>query len=135
MAGLYIGSLYSGPVQFKASRVYIMRGTARVPPAFRYLRFKVYEAPYALEQIDKGSGMIAGNVTIQGVPAGSKVYAMTRRDLRIRRASRSDPVTGKWRIHPLVAGEGYLIVTTDAKTRFNAVVADGVRPVTWEDEE
>lgn len=135
MSGLYVGMLYQGPVEFQARRLYIMRGAARVPPAFRYLPFRVYEAPFAFEQTLFGSGMVAGNVTIQGVPAGSKVYALTKRDMRLRRATRSDPVTGKWRIHPLVAQHGYLIVTTDAKTRFNAVVADGVRPVTWEDEE
>jgi len=74
-----------------------------------------------------GHGFIAGKVTIEGTPASRKVWLFDARSALVVAAgwSASD---GSYRFDWLDPTREYFVVSHDHLRRFNAVIADWVRP-------
>lgn len=127
---------YAGTALGPITRLYLWRPS--VPPEIKWIYRRVYRGslPDAQDIVEHWAGMIEGVVTVQGAPERARVVALDTKGLLPKLHTYSDPVTGKFRLYPLVAGpRRYLVMAQDAKTRFNAVIYDGVSPVPWEDEE
>lgn len=126
---------YSGAVRGPVIRLYSWRTIPPAPQKWIYRR-TMTTLPEADDISRLWAGMIDGVVTVQGVPARRRVVALESKGLMPRLHAYSDPVTGKFRLYPLVAGpRKYLVAAQDANVRFNVVAYDGVKPVPWEDEE
>lgn len=128
---------YSGGVAAQLVRIYTwrpVRAPAELAPI--YIKANRGSLPEALDIVQHWAGMIEGTVKVQGAPARSRVVALEGKGLTPKLHTYSDPVTGRFRLYPLVAGpRKYLVMSQDSKVRFNAVVYDGVATVPWEDEE
>jgi hypothetical protein len=127
---------YSGSALGPVLRLYSWRTSAPSEIKWVYRRINRGSLPDAPGIVEHWAGMIEGTVTVQSMPARSRVVALDTKGLTPKLHTFSDPVTGHFRLYPLVAGpRRYLVMAQDAKTRFNAVVYDGVETVPWEDEE
>lgn len=130
---VYLGGIVRGTHTVPLAHIAIKIGRAFPAIPNVYLPVRLGFNPYTMEGLAYGWGMIEGETQIQGVPAGGKVVALTRRDMRVRASTKSDGATGRWRLYPLVK-RPHFVATTDARLRFNAAVYDGVMPVDWEPE-
>jgi hypothetical protein len=92
-------------------------------------------SPFAVEGAVNGMGKIAGIATVQGVPSKCRVIVLHGRGLRPYGDVYSDPTTGKYRVYPLPKNSRYVVLTRDARQRFDAVIHDGILPVDWDEEE
>ena len=125
---------YQANVVYRISRLYSYAGP--VLPVLPKSLLRTYRrAPFTVEGAINGMGMIEGTVTIQGAPAKSRVVALSGRGLRPYVDVYSDPVTGEFRIYPLPRNSRYVVLTRDARQRFDAVIHDGIEPVDWEEEQ
>jgi hypothetical protein len=113
-------------------RLFSYRGAPSLYFAHRVIR-PMHYARDTYDMAVNGAGMVEGTVTVNGIPARQRVVALSGRGFTPKEAAYSDPATGKFRIYPLAKNHKYLVIAADLRTRFNAVVADGVEPVNWED--
>lgn len=126
-------NIYAGTFRF-TPRLYSYSRFAFAPQTPRYVTTMRASVPEAPDIMLNGGGMIAGQLTEQGVPSGERVIALEARSLRAIVTANADPQTGEFRLYPLVSGRRYLVMAVDKHSRFNAVVMDGVLPVEWRDE-
>lgn len=125
--------IYHAPIQWAVRRIYQGIIHPRYQQAWKRRAVFIGAVPEAGLIAVYGAGMIEGILTEQGVPSGERVVAMRRDSMTISGMAQADPTTGRWRIYPLVAGRRYVVMGVDAQLRFNAIVADGVLPVPWEE--
>jgi hypothetical protein len=126
--------LYSGGAAYSLRSLYRFLLPQPAQTGKRLLR-PLHGVNDVLDIYENGAGMIEGTVTVQGAPGRQRVVALAQRGFAPKKHVYSDAVTGRFRLYPLANATGYTILSRDTKTRFNAVVADGVVPVPWEEEE
>lgn len=92
-------------------------------------------APNTMTNSAFGAGFVAGTVQTTDTTKRKRIYAVDQAGFTCHGDTFSDPVTGEFRIYPLARGRRYTILARDNNRNYNAVVADGVRPIALSEEQ